>query len=228
MPDLRQQAALEAARLIRPGSIVGLGGGSTIAHLIAALKQDPALVGSLRTVASSYTTRQRLLQEGFVVLESGWISRVDWYFDGCDQFDRRLNALKSGGGIHTSEKILAAMADQFILLGDHTKRVERLDATYPLVVEVVPEALGYVSDRLKQFFKPVRSELRLSDKKDGPVVTERGNLLIDNWFEAFPEPALLNERVISIPGILEHSLFFNMAHRAVTAGPGGIQIYTKP
>ena len=228
MPDFKQQAALEAAQLISPGAIVGFGGGSTIAHLIPALKKDAVLAGSLRTVASSFTTRQRLLQEGFVVLDAGWLTKIDWYFDGCDQFDRRISALKSGGGIHASEKILAAMADQFVLVGDHTKRVERFDATYPLVVEVLPEALGYVSDRLKQFFKPVRSELRLSDKKDGAVVTERGNFLIDSWFATFPEPALLNERVIAIPGILEHSLFFNMAHRAVTAGPGGIQVYTKP
>lgn len=228
MPDYKQQAALEAAALVQPDALVGFGGGSTIAHLIGRLKQDPVLAGSLRTVASSFTTRQRLLAEGFTLLETGWTSRLDWYFDGCDQFDRRINALKSGGGIHTSEKILAAMADQFVILGDYSKRVERLDATFPLVVEVLPEALGYVSDRLRQFFKPVRSGLRLSDKKDGPVVTERGNFLIDSWFDVFPEPALLNERVISIPGILEHSLFFNMAHRAVTAGPEGIRVYTKP
>lgn len=228
MPDFKQQAAREAARLIRPGDTIGLGAGSSMAHLIAAIKEDPATFRSLKTVTSSFTTRQRLLQEGFSVAESGWLSRVDWYFDGCDQFDRRLNALKSGGGVHAAEKILAAMADQFVLVGDHSKRVDRLDVTYPLVVEVVPEALAYVSDRLRKFFNPSRSELRFSDKKDGAVITERGNFLIDNWFAIFPEPAMLNERVIAIPGILEHSLFYNMAHRAVIAGPDGIQTLTKP
>ena len=228
MPDFKRQAALEASKLIRPGDIVGLGAGSTMTHLIAAVKDSPDMFRSLKTVSSSFTTRRLLLQEGFSVLESGWLSRVDWYFDGCDQFDRRLNALKSGGGVHAAEKILAAMADQFVLVGDHSKRVDRLDATYPLVVEVVPEALAFVSDRLKKFFNPARFELRLSDKKDGAVMTERGNFLIDNWFSVFPEPAMLNERVIAIPGILEHSLFFNMAHRAVIAGPDGIQILTRP
>ncbi len=228
MPDFKQQAALEASKLIRPGDTIGLGAGSTMTHLIAAIKENPELFRSLKTVTSSFNTRQRLLQEGFTVVESGWLSRVDWYFDGCDQFDRRLNALKSGGGVHAAEKILAAMADQFVLVGDQSKRVDRLDATYPLVVEVVPEALSYVSDRLKKFFNPSRSELRLSDKKDGAVITERGNFLIDNWFTTFPEPAMLNERVIAIPGILEHSLFYNMAHRAVIAGPDGIQTLTKP
>jgi ribose 5-phosphate isomerase A len=228
MPDYKQAAAREAAKLIRPGDTVGLGAGSSMTHLIAAIKDDPETFRSLKTVTSSFNTRQRLLQEGFRVVESGWLSRVDWYFDGCDQFDRRLNALKSGGGVHAAEKILAAMADQFVLVGDSSKRVDRLDATYPLVVEVVPEALAYVSDRMQQFFNPSRSELRLSDKKDGAVITERGNFLIDNWFATFPEPAMLNERVIAIPGILEHSLFYNMAHRAVIAGPDGIQTLTKP
>jgi ribose 5-phosphate isomerase A len=228
MPDFKQEAAREAARLIRPGDTIGLGAGSSMAHLIAAIKEDASIFRSLKTVTSSFATRQRLLQEGFSVAESGWLSRVDWYFDGCDQFDRRLNALKSGGGVHTAEKILAAMADQFVLVGDHSKRVDRLDATYPLVVEVVPEALSYVSDRLQKFFNPSRSELRLSDKKDGAVITERGNFLIDSWFVIFPEPAMLNERVIAIPGILEHSLFYDMAHRAVIAGPDGIQTLTKP
>jgi ribose 5-phosphate isomerase A len=228
MPDFKQQAAREAATFIRPGDTIGLGAGSSMARLAAAIKDNPEVFRSLKAVTSSFTTRQRLLAEGFTVVESGWLSRVDWYFDGCDQFDRRLNALKSGGGVHTAEKILAAMADQFVLVGDHSKRVDRLDATHPLVVEVVPEALAYVSDRLKKFFSPSRSELRMSDKKDGAVITERGNFLIDNWFNVFPEPAMLNERVIAIPGILEHSLFFHMAHRAVIAGPDGIQTLTRP
>jgi ribose 5-phosphate isomerase A len=228
MPDFKQQAAREAATFIRPGDTVGLGAGSSMAHLIAAVKDNPELFRSLKTVTSSFNTRQRLLQEGFTVVESGWLSRVDWYFDGCDQFDRRLTALKSGGGVHAAEKILAAMADQFVLVGDSSKRVDRLDGTYPLVVEVVPEALAYVTDRMKKFFSPSRSELRMSDKKDGAVITERGNFLIDNWFSVFPEPAVLNERVSLIPGVLEHSLFFSMAHRAVIAGPDGIQTLTRP
>lgn len=228
MSDLKQQAASEAAKLVQPGNTIGLGAGSTMGHLIAAIKENPDLANSVRIASSSFATRQRLLRDGFTVLDSGWIAQLDWYFDGCDQFDRRLNALKSGGGVHAAEKVLAAMADQFVLVGDNSKRVERLDGKYPLVIEVIPEALAYVSDRIKRFFNPSRSELRLSDKKDGAVITERGNFLIDLWFGTFPEPAMLNERVIAIPGILEHSLFYNMCNRAITAGAEGLQTYTKP
>ena len=228
MPDYKQQAAQEAAKLIQPGTTIGLGAGSTMTHLINAIKAVPNLGPSLTVASSSFATRQSLLKEGFNVKESGWLERLDYYFDGCDQFDWRLTALKSGGGVHAAEKVLAAMATQFVLVGDATKRVDKLTNTYPLVVEVIPEALAYVSARLKEYFSPSRSELRLSDKKDGAVITERGNYLIDNWFDAFPEPGILNDRVTNLPGVLEHSLFFNMAHRAITAGPDGIVVYTKP
>jgi ribose 5-phosphate isomerase A len=224
MSDYKQQAAAEAARLISPGAHIGLGAGSTMIYLIDAIKTIP----NLTVASSSFATRQILLQQGFNVKDSSWLAGLDYYFDGCDQFDWRLTALKSGGGVHTAEKILAAMAKQFVLVGDNTKRVDRLTNKYPLVVEVIPEALAYVSARLKEYFNPVKSELRLSDKKDGAVITERGNYLIDNWFDTFPEPGILNDRVTSLAGVLEHSLFFNMAHKAITAGPDGIQTYTKP
>jgi ribose 5-phosphate isomerase A len=228
MPDYKQQAAQEAIKFIQPGSAIGLGAGSTMTHLINAIRSIPNLTQSLTVASSSFATRQTLLREGFNVKESGWLARLDYYFDGCDQFDWRLTALKSGGGVHAAEKVLAAMANQFILVGDAAKRVDKLTNTYPLVVEVIPEALAYVSARLKEYFNPIRSELRLSDKKDGAVITERGNFLIDNWFENFPEPGILNDRVTSLAGVLEHSLFFNMAHKAITAGPDGIVVYTKP
>ncbi len=229
MTDFKKEAAKAALQLVQPGMVVGFGAGSTMAHLINFIKEEPALFGSLTTVTSSFSTRKLLLDQGFPVVEAGWLSSVDLYFDGCDQFDWRLTALKSGGGVHVSEKVLAAMAGEFVLVGDATKKVDRLDAKYPLVVEVLPEALGYVSFCMKKFFSPVRSELRMAGAgKDGAVVTERGNLLIDSWFSVFPEPQLLNDRVVGIPGILEHSLFFNMAHKAVIAGPQGIEICKKP
>ena len=228
MPDYKQQAAAAAAKLIRPGTTIGLGAGSTMTQLINAIEAVPDLAQSLTVASSSFVTRQTLLKQGFNVKESGWLAHLDYYFDGCDQFDWRLTALKSGGGVHAAEKVLAAMASQFVLVGDSSKRVDRLTNSYPLVVEVIPEALAYVSARIKEYFNPVRSELRLSDKKEGAVITERGNFLIDSWFDAFPEPGILNDRVTSLPGVLEHSLFFNMAHQAITAGPDGIVVYTKP
>ena len=225
--DYKKEAAREAFTFIRPGSIVGFGAGSTMGYLIGLIAGDAGLKGSLKVLSSSFATREILRAGGFAVGEAGSTVRLDLYFDGCDQFDRRLSALKSGGGIHTSEKVMAAMADEFILVGDAGKRVEQLGSEYPLVLEVIPEALAYVSDRVLRFFQPLRSVLRQSDRKDGAVVTERGNFLIDCWFDPFPEPAVINDRLLGIPGILEHSLFYNLAHRAIVAGPDGIKQYAR-
>jgi ribose 5-phosphate isomerase A len=225
--DYKMEAAKEALKSIEPGSSIGFGAGSSVANLIGLIKGDEALAASLVTLSSSFTTRRLLQKEGFMAREMGWTDHIDLYFDGCDQFDRRLNALKSGGGIHTSEKVLAAMADEFILVGDAAKRVERLGAEYPLVLEVIPEAMAYVSDRVRRFFQPVRLDFRCSDKKNGAVITERGNFLIDCWFDPFPEPAVINDRLTGMPGILEHSLFYNLAHRAIVAGPNGIKQYSR-
>ena len=80
------------------------------------------------------------------------LKQIDIYFDGCDQFDNQLNALKSGGGIHTQEKLLASMAKQFVLVGDETKRVDSFDVKFPLVIEMLPQSLLYVPFKIEKLF----------------------------------------------------------------------------
>src|SRR5260221_12875322 len=106
MQDYKKEAAKEAVKLIKPGMTIGFGAGSTMGHLIRYIKADLPLSGSLTTVTSSFTTRRILLEEGFVVREAGWLPGIDVYFDGCDQFDWRLTAFKSGGGGGISAIIL--------------------------------------------------------------------------------------------------------------------------
>ena len=148
------------------------------------------------------------------------------YFDGCDQFDTELNALKSGGGIHTSEKILASMAKEFILLGDAAKFVDKLDTTYPMVIEVIPAALSLVSERLSGHFPDAGISIRMSDKKDGAAISDNGNLLLDVYFTQLPALDELNVLVKMIPGVVEHSLFYRMATKAIVAGAEGIKAIT--
>ena len=79
------------------------------------------------------------------------------YFDGCDQFDKDLNALKSGGGIHTMEKLFASMAKEFILVGDDSKYAEQLTTTFPLVLEVLPQAMSFILAKLPFLFGDVKA-----------------------------------------------------------------------
>ncbi|WP_436490390.1 ribose-5-phosphate isomerase RpiA [Chitinophaga sp. ARDCPP14] len=227
MEDLKQVAAKAALDYIKPGNTIGLGAGSTIAHLVNYLKTEETLFKSITTVTSSFNTQQLLQEHGFNTKQPGDVSRLDIYFDGCDQFDHQLNALKSGGGIHTREKLLAAMADKFILIGDGSKYVAQLYTTFPVVIEVIPEAVPFVLKQLKKIFSLANPVIRLSNKKDGAVITENGNMLVDIWFRSFPPLDSLNYRLKDIPGILETSLFYNMAHAAIIAGKKGVEIIQK-
>jgi ribose 5-phosphate isomerase A len=224
MADYKKEAAKAALGLIRQGQIIGLGAGSTVAHLIDLIKQNKDLIETVTFVSSSFKTNNYLLASGLKVQSPLFINRLDVYFDGCDQFDAQLNALKSGGGIHTTEKILAAMADEFILMGDEGKFVPKLNAAYPLVIEILPLALQMVQDRLDIEFPHAEVKLRMSNQKDGALISENGNFLADIYFEELPDLPDLNSRVKMMPGIVEHSLFYKMAGKAIIAGESGVRI----
>jgi len=224
MPDYKSEAAKAALQLIKKDSLIGFGAGNTIRYLIEFIKKDRSLASSIATVSSSFVTKNLLQESGFKIVEISVTDRLDQYFDGCDQVDGSLNAMKSGGGIHTMEKLLASMSREFILLADESKFVKRLDSTYPLVIEIVPDAIAYITNRLKTIFPSAISKLRYSDKKDGAVITERGNYLIDVSFDVLPEPATINNKIGDLTGVLSHSMFYHLAHKAVIAGPSGINI----
>lgn len=224
MADYKMEAAKAAIKLIKPGQCIGLGAGTTIANMLSLLALEGGLASSLTFVSSSFKTTALIIGHGFNVQSIALTKSPDIYFDGCDQFDTELNALKSGGGIHTSEKILAAMAAEFILTGDSAKFVPKLDTTFPLVIEVLPAALPIVMRQLSSYFPDAGITVRMSDKKDGAAVTDNGNLLLDIYFTQIPALDKLNVQVKMIPGVVEHSLFYRMAAKAIIAGVEGVKI----
>ncbi|WP_158288364.1 ribose 5-phosphate isomerase A [Mucilaginibacter psychrotolerans] len=224
MTDYKLEAAKAAVGNIKPGQTVGLGAGATIAYLVDMLAADSALAGSLTFASSSFKTAGLLAGRGLNFKSPAYLNHLEVYFDGCDQFDAQLNALKSGGGIHATEKILASMADEFILLGDTSKFSDKLTTKYPLVIEVLPAALQIVLKTLKDEFSPTSLNLRMSSQKDGALISDNGNLLVDIYFNELPPLSELNTRVKMIPGIVEHSLFYRMASKALIAGPDGISV----
>ncbi|WP_301922598.1 ribose 5-phosphate isomerase A [Ferruginibacter sp.] len=225
--NLKKEAALKAISFIKPRQLVGLGAGSTIAFIVELLSEQVKAGLELNVLTSSFSTNQLLLQKGFSVLPLANVEKIDIYFDGCDQVDHHLNALKSGGGIHTKEKLLASMATQFIVAGDESKYVAQFTTACPLVIEFLPEALRYVPARIQQLFADVKVVMRMSEKKDGAVITENGNYLLDVWYGSWPELSQLNLIIKSITGVVETSLFYNLAHKAIIAGNDGVKIIEK-
>jgi ribose 5-phosphate isomerase A len=224
--DYRLEAAKACLQFLKPQQTIGLGAGTTVTYLVNMIAEHHELMHSITFVSSSFQTRQYLHQKGLNVKMAWQTANLDFYFDGCDQLDAELNALKSGGGIHTSEKILASIARQFILMGDERKFVPELDHTYPLVIEILPEAQSAVLTRLQADFPSATIELRMGKGKDGVVMSDNGNLLADMKFMELPELAELNTYIKMMPGIVDHSLFYKMAHKAVIAGEHGVRIIT--
>lgn len=222
--DLKKEAAAKAITLIRNNSVVGLGAGSTIAYAVEFLKKETENGLQVKFVTASFSTSQLLLKNNFPVLQTASLSKIDIYFDGCDQLDKELNALKSGGGIHTQEKLLASMADQFVLIGDEAKLVDNFNDRFPVVIELLPEAAVFVPDKILNLFPSTTSGFRISNKKDGHVITDNGNYLLDLWFQTWPDLATINPILKTITGVVETSLFYKMAHKAIIAGEDGIKV----
>lgn len=225
--DLKKEAATKAINFIQHQQLVGLGAGSTIAFMVELLTEKKNTGLDIKLLTSSFTTRQLLLQKGFTILSAADVTTIDIYFDGCDQVDKNLHALKSGGGIHTQEKLLASMAKQFILAGDGAKYVEQFTTACPLVIEFLPEALQFLPASLHQLFPDVKTVVRNGEKKDGPVITANGNYLLDVWFNTWPELSQINPMIKAITGVVETSLFYNLAHKAIIAGNDGVRIVEK-
>jgi ribose 5-phosphate isomerase A len=221
MGKYKQEAAQEAFKLVHTGQVIGLGAGSTIAYLVALLSADSALVKTLTLCSPAMDTLQLLAKYGLQATPLENVQRLDIYFDGCDQFDTQLNALKSGGGIHTREKIFAAASNLFVLLGDSGKRVPVLDLTYPFTLEVIPSALPTVIAKIKNEFNcrtlNVRDQFILSDE------VSNSNNLLDIHFEALRDLSALNH-IKMLPGVVDHSLFYGIANMAIISGPLGTEI----
>jgi ribose 5-phosphate isomerase A len=196
-------AARAAADLVADGMTVGLGTGSTVAHLLPALAERELRV---RCVATSPRTQSAAVGLGLSVEPFERLDVLDIAIDGADQVAPDGWLVKGGGGAHTREKIVAAAAERFIVIVDSSKLVERITAPIPL--ELQPFGLRATLRALGEV------ELRDADP------TPDGGLLADYRGEV-GDPASTAERLIAIPGVVEHGLFPATLVSEVLIGRGG-------
>ena len=221
--DLKKNCAKEAIKYIKSGMIIGLGGGRSIAYLIEHIKEDKNL--NVKIVTPSTKTRLLCIENGLEVLHTCAVDKVDVAFDGCDQVDENLNALKSGGGIHTKEKLIANMAEEYILLVDEAKVEKTLKFKAPVVLEILEDSLKYVERKVLELGgKPV---VRISDIKDGFTISDNGNLLMNVAFNEVKDMYKLNNSLINICGVIETSLFTDVITKAIVASEKGIRVISK-
>lgn len=219
---MKQKCAKKAFEMIKDGMTVGLGGGSTVALLIGEISRSAK---KIKAVTPSGDTMRLCIEQGISVLPLEEISQIDIAFDGCDEVDHDLNALKSCGGIHTREKIVAAMAEEYVLLADEEKLGEQLRFHYPVTLEVIRSAKSYVKTELEKMGAKVSE--RRSDAKAGLAISDDENYLLEAHFAEGKDAFALAEKLDEMPGIVGHSLFCGFASKAVIVKKDGIDIIRK-
>jgi len=195
--DSAKRAAAEAALSYVPrGQVIGVGTGSTanlFIDALAGLRQQIA-----GAVASSEATAQRLRSVGIEVLDLNSVNEVPVYVDGADEIDPRLQLIKGGGGALTREKIVAAVARQFICIADESKCVDVL-GRFPLPVEVIPMARAYVARQLVALGGA--PDLRIG------FTTDNGNNILDVHGLEILNPIGLEREIDQIAGVVTVGLF---------------------
>ncbi|MCF6435331.1 ribose-5-phosphate isomerase RpiA [Pseudoalteromonas sp. MMG022] len=212
--EMKKAAAWAALEYVKKDTIVGVGTGSTVNHFIDALGSIKEQIKG--AVSSSEASTEKLKALGIEVFELNDVDQLDVYVDGADEINASHDMIKGGGAALTREKIVAAVAKQFICIVDNTKHVETLGA-FPLPVEVIPMARSYVArELLKLGGDPVYRQ---------GVVTDNGNVILDVHNLQIKEPKQLEENINQIVGVVTNGLF---AHRGadivITGTPEGPKI----
>jgi ribose 5-phosphate isomerase A len=216
-PDERKRAAaLAAADLIEDGMRLGLGSGTTMEHVLAVIAERGLDVAGVPT---SEATAAYCRQLGIALLDPGEADQLELAIDGADQLDDALTATKGGGGALLREKVVASMADRFVIVATTDKHVPRLAETFPLPIEVVPFALGPVTRQLTR--RGYEVELRRAG--GGPAaVTDNGNNLLDVVLAGgIEDPAVEEAWITMLPGVVACGLFVDLADLALLADETG-------
>ena len=122
---------------------------------------------------------------------------------------------------------MVVSAREFILIGDESKFTPTFNKNVPLVLEILPEAMPFIKEKLKILYPDAEFVLRLSNQKDGALISDNGNFLADLYFPIFPNLRELNTDIKMLPGIVEHSLFYQLAKRAIIASGNEVKIMSN-
>ena len=214
---MKQAAAEAAIEYVEDGSVVGVGTGSTADYFIAALGKIKHRIDG--AVASSEGTAQKLKALGIAVYDLNSVKDVLIYVDGADEVTPHLAMIKGGGGALTREKIVAAVARQFVCIADHSKLVDVL-GQFPLPVEVIPMARSYVG----------REIVKLGGQpawRQG-FTTDNGNWILDVHNMRITNPAELEAALNQITGVVTNGLFARRGADVVLLGsPDGVKKLNK-
>jgi ribose 5-phosphate isomerase A len=227
--DAQRQAAGEhaVAVYVRDGMTLGLGTGATAGMMLAALAARLA-DGRLRDITgvpTSEATAERCRELGIPLTTLDDDPALDVVIDGADEIDPGLNLIKGLGGAHLREKVVACAGELMVVVADEAKLVARLGERAPLPVEVFEFARAVCDLKLRRL--GWRPALRMA--ADGrPFVTDEGNAILDcRRDDDWPDPAALAAGVRSVPGVVEHGFFLDVAGVAVVGTGDGVRVLER-
>jgi ribose 5-phosphate isomerase A len=216
--ELKALVGRAALAHVPPGSVVGVGTGSTVNHFIEALASMRSRIAG--AVSSSEESSRRLRAHGIQVLEANQVQRIPVYIDGADEIDANGCMIKGGGGALTREKVVADLAERFVCIADESKRVAVLGA-YPLPLEVVPMAAAQVARRLV--------ELGARVVPRAGYVTDNGGHILDAHGLAIADPPAMECRINQWPGVVTVGIFArHRAHVCLLGTAQGVQTLNFP
>lgn len=199
----KQKAGYRAADMVQPDMVIGLGTGSTVFYMMERLKERIDSGLRVQGIPTSLQAAMRAREYRIPLTTLDEYPEPDLAIDGADQVDPGFRAIKGRGAAHTREKCVAAAAKKFIIVIDESKLTRQLDA--PVPIEVITFAATPVLARLKNMGgEPC---IRVGVKKDGPVITDNGNMIIDCSFGPIDSPEKLERSLSCIPGTIENGLF---------------------
>ena len=217
--DQKQHAGKRAAEEVCDGDVVGLGTGSTAAYAIRAIGESVEAGLDVRGVPTSFDARRVAREAGIPIRSLDEIDGIDLAIDGADRIDRNRAAIKGGGAAHAQEKVIAAAADRFVAVVDPSKVVDTLSQSVP--VEVLPDVYAAVEREIEAL--DGEPTLRRGTAKDGPVITDNGNLVLDCSFGAIDDPEALARALAGVPGVVEHGLFVGLVDTAYVGTDDGVE-----
>jgi ribose 5-phosphate isomerase A len=204
--EAKQKLALKIAAKVNDGDVIGVGSGSTsFLALIAIAERIKAENLNVKAIPTSIELSMACSKVG-VPLTTLFEHKPDWLFDGADEVDPNHNLIKGRGGAMFKEKLLISTSPVSYIIVDDSKLVDKLGTNFPVPIEVFPLALLHVEKELEKL--GVESILlRPAKGKDGPVITENGNLILDVRFTEITD--MLELKIKSITGVIESGLFIN-------------------
>ena len=217
--ELKTLVGQAALQYVTPGTIVGVGTGSTVNKFIDALA---SMKGQIKgAVSSSEASTQRLKALGIEVFDANTVAELGVYIDGADEIDGNGHMVKGGGAALTREKIVAAQSKLFVCIVDDSKLVEAL-GKFPLPVEVIPMA----AQRISAQFAAMGGQATLRLKDGQPLVTDNGQHILDVRGLRITDPLAFESQVNQWPGVVTVGVFAHQKATVCLMGtPSGVKTF---